>query len=142
MRHSWQWVWSQIVAGVVDAGYDDITPAHIGMFRHPTLDGQRPTELAAQLHVTKQSVNDLLGHLERYGYTTRQPDTSDGRGRVVRLTAKGRRLEELIRHHAEAADQRIAEVLGERRSAQLRQALEELSTKLTSESPSSKEAAR
>jgi DNA-binding MarR family transcriptional regulator len=57
------------------------------------------------------------------------------------LTAKGRRLEELIRHHAEAADQRIAEVLGERRSAQLRQALEELSTKLTSER-SSKEAAR
>ena len=82
MRHSWQWVWQQIVTGVLAAGYDDITAAHIGMFRHPSLDGQRPTQLADQLQITKQSVNDLLGHLEHAGYITRQPDPADRRARV------------------------------------------------------------
>src|SRR3954454_23554528 len=100
MRHSWQWVWKQIVSGVVAAGYDDITAAHIGMFRHPTLDGQRPTELADQLQITKQSVNDLLGPLEDAGYITRNPDSTDRRARVVRLTSKGQGLEQTIRDHA------------------------------------------
>jgi DNA-binding MarR family transcriptional regulator len=103
MRHSWQWVWDQIVAGVLAAGYDDVTAAHIRMFRYPSLDGQRPTELADQLQITKQSVNDLLGHLERAGYITRQP---------------------------EAADQQIAELLGARAYTQLRDALEELSSRI------------
>jgi DNA-binding MarR family transcriptional regulator len=128
MRHSWQWVWDQIVAGVLAAGYDDVTAAHIRMFRYPSLDGQRPTELADQLQITKQSVNDLLGHLERAGYITRQPEAADRRARVVRLTAKGQRLEQTIRDRAQAADQQIAELLGARVSTQLRDALEELSS--------------
>ena len=127
MRHSWQWIWQQIVAGVIATGYDDVTAAHIGMFRYPSLDGQRPTQLADQLQITKQSVNDLLGHLERTGYVTRQADPGDKRARVVRLTAKGQRLEQTIRNHAEAADQRIAELLGTRRYIELCDTLEELS---------------
>jgi DNA-binding MarR family transcriptional regulator len=135
MRHSWQWIWQQIVAGVVAAGYDDVTAAHIGLFRYPTLDGQRPTQLADQLQITKQSVNDLLGHLERAGYITRQPEPADRRARVVRLTAKGQRLEQTIRDHAQAADQLIAELLGTRRYTQLCDALEELSGHLATHDP-------
>jgi DNA-binding MarR family transcriptional regulator len=130
MRHGWQWIWQQIVAGVAAAGYDDVTAAHIGMFRHPTLDGQRPTQLADQLQITKQSVNDLLGHLEHAGYITRQPDPADRRARIIRLTAKGKRLEQTIRDQAQAADQQIAELLGTQRYAQLCIALEELSDRL------------
>jgi len=130
MRHSWQWVWKQIVSGVLAAGYDDITAAHIGMFRHPSLDGQRPSELADQLQITKQSVNDLLGHLEGAGYITRQPDARDRRARVVRLTPKGRRLERTIRDHAQRADQQIAQLLGNRRYSELRDTLQQLSSHL------------
>ena len=129
-RHAWQWIWQQIVAGVVAAGYDDVTAAHIGMFRHPTLDGQRPTQLADQLQITKQSVNDLLSHLENAGYLTRQPDPTDRRARVIRLTAKGKRLEQTVRDNAQAADEQIAELLGTRRYTQLCAALEELSDRL------------
>jgi len=85
MRHSWQWVWKQIVSGVLAAGYDDITAAHIGMFRHPSLEGQRPSELADQLQITKQSVNDLLGHLEGAGYIN-----STGIAVIVGLLARAR----------------------------------------------------
>jgi DNA-binding MarR family transcriptional regulator len=128
LRVVWQWVRDQIYSGVVEAGYDDLNPAHVALFRHPTLDGLRPTELAAQLQITKQSVNDLVGHLEARGYVVRKADPADGRARVVRLTAKGRRLEGTINAHAQGAEERIADMLGPRPFAQLRDALEQLSS--------------
>src|SRR6476620_2968160 len=86
MRMIWQWVWERNYAGVAAAGYTDITPAHVSMFRYPTLDWRRPTEIAEQLQISKQSVHELLTHLEGQGYLTREPDPTDGRARIVRLT--------------------------------------------------------
>jgi DNA-binding MarR family transcriptional regulator len=126
MRVTWQWVRDQISSGVIAAGYDDVTAAHVGLFRYPGLNGQRPTELADQMGITKQSVNDLLVHLEQHGYLVREPDLVDGRARVVRLTPKGRRLEKTVTRESRAAEVRIAEILGPRRFAYLREALEEL----------------
>ena len=51
LRVIWLWVREQIFAGAVAAGYDDLNPAHVGLFRYPTLDGLRPTELAHQLQI-------------------------------------------------------------------------------------------
>jgi DNA-binding MarR family transcriptional regulator len=132
-RVVWQWVRDQIYVGVVDAGYDDLNPAHVALFRHPSLDGLRPTELAMQLQITKQSVNDLVGHLEACGYVIRTADPADGRARVVRLTTRGRQLERTINAHARRAEQRIADTLGPRTFAQLRRALEQLSTSLVAQ---------
>ncbi len=123
LRPCWQWVRDEIFSGVLAAGYDDLTAAHVGVFRYPGLDRQRPSELAEQLRITRQSVNDLLGHLERCGYITRENDPADRRARVVRLTTKGRRLQSTIGDEAQAAEQRIAEWLGPRRFSQLRDAL-------------------
>jgi DNA-binding MarR family transcriptional regulator len=136
MRVCWQWVRDQIYAGVIAAGYDDLNPAHVDLIRYPTLGGLRPTKLADQVGITKQSVNDLLGHLEGHGYLVRVPDPADGRGRVIRLTAKGQRLERTINAQAQAAETQIADILGTRRFAQLQSALEELAdgfTELTGE---------
>jgi DNA-binding MarR family transcriptional regulator len=127
LRVVWQWVREQIFSGVLEAGYDDVNPAHVALFRYPGLDGRRPTELAAQLQITKQSVNDLVGHLEARGYLVRTPDPNDGRARVVRLTTKGHRLERIITRQAHQAELRIAEMLGPRPFTALRHALETLS---------------
>ena len=59
---------------MAEAGYDDLTPAQVGVFRYPGPDGYRPSEIATNLEVTKQSVNDLLGEVERKGYVTREAD--------------------------------------------------------------------
>ena len=126
LRIIWQWVREQIFSGVVEAGYDDLNPAHVGLFRFPTLDGLRPTELADQLQTTKQSINDLLRHLEQNGYLIRKVDPADGRGRIIRLTAQGKRLEKVINCQAKAAEQQIAEILGVGRFEQLRSELKEL----------------
>src|ERR1700683_3316906 len=90
----WQWVRDQLYAGVVAAGYDDLTSAHVGLRRDPGLEGLRPSHLADRRGIPKQSLNELLGHLKQHGYLLRVPDSADGRARVIRLTSKGRRLEE------------------------------------------------
>jgi DNA-binding MarR family transcriptional regulator len=125
LRPCWQWVWGHIFTGVAAAGYDDLNPAHVGLFRYPTLDRLRPTEVAKRMQITRQSVNDLLGDLEQRGYLTREPDPTDGRARIIRLTAKGRRLEHVINVQAREAELEIAEHLGPRRFAQLQAALTE-----------------
>jgi DNA-binding MarR family transcriptional regulator len=130
MRVVWHWVRDQIYAGVVAAGYDDLNAAHVALWRYPGIEGLRPSQLADQAGTTKQSVNDLLGHLERHGYLERVPDSADGRARVIRLTSKGRRLEHTIHAEARAAQLRIAEILGPRRFAQLHSSLELLTEEL------------
>ena len=131
LRVVWEWVRDQLYVGIVGAGYDDLNAAHIGLWRYPGLEGLRPSELADQVGITKQSVNDLLGHLEQHGYLLRVPDSADGRARVIRLTSKGRRLQQAIYAEAGAAQQRIAEILGPRRFAQLHSSLKLLAGSLT-----------
>src|SRR5579872_1927556 len=122
----WHWVRDQLYTGVVAAGYDDLNAAHVGLWRYPGLNGLRPSQVADQAGITKQSVNDLLGHLELHGYLERLPDSADGRARVIRLTSKGRRLERTIYAAAGAAQLRISEILGPSRFAQLHSSLEQL----------------
>ena len=96
LRLAWQNVRERIYAGVVASGYAHLNPAHVGLFRTEGFEGRRPTEIADQMQVTKQSVNDLLRDLERMGYVELQPDPSDARARLVRLTPLGRKLERVV----------------------------------------------
>ena len=125
-RLVWQWVRRQIHAEVAAAGYDDLNPAHVAIFRYPTPDGMRPSDLAEEMQITKQSVNDLLGHLERRGYLVRDPDPVDSRSRRIRLTDRGHEVEELVWRAAEAAERTAGELLGEDRVRELRRTLVEL----------------
>jgi DNA-binding MarR family transcriptional regulator len=130
LRGVWQWVRDQLYSGVIAAGFDDLNPAHVGLWRYPGLEGVRPSQLADWVGITKQSVNDLIGHLEGHGYLVRVPDSADGRARVIRLTPKGRRLEQTIYAAAGDAQLRIAEILGPPRFAQLHSSLELLTEQL------------
>ncbi len=124
MLVGWQWVRERVFEGVRAAGYDDLNPAHVGLVRYPTLDGLRPIDIATRMQITKQSVHDLLGHMEQRGYLVREDDPRDRRARVVRLTDKGQQLEREVRAQAGAAEAQIAGLLGDRRFRQLRDALQ------------------
>ena len=123
MRVVWQWVWELNMQAAAHAGYDDVTPAHVSLFRYPGLDGHRLTDIAQRMQITKQSVHELIGHLEQLGYLVREPDPTNRRARLVRLTDKGHGLQETIRRQAHDADRRIAEMLGTRRYTEFRKAL-------------------
>jgi DNA-binding MarR family transcriptional regulator len=129
-RVVWQWVRQEIHAGVVAAGYDDLNPAHVTVFRNPGPDGMRPSELAEDMQITKQSVNELLGYLERRGYLVREPDPTDSRGRLIKLTALGLRLQETVWQAAEDAEHKATAVIGQDRMHDLRTSLTDLATTL------------
>ena len=113
LRLAWERVRERIFAGVREEGYSDLNPAHVALFRYEGLDGRRPTQLAEAMQITKQSVNDLLRHLERRGYVECRPDPGDKRARLVHLTGRGRRLDATVRTHARAAERELARELGE-----------------------------
>ena len=125
LRAAWKGVRDHIDEAVKAAGYVDITRAHVSLFRHPTLDGMRPTDLAGEMQVSKQAVNDLLGDLERRGYIRRDVDPADRRGRLIRLTAKGTKLEDTVRLAARDAERQLERELGPDRFRSFREALVE-----------------
>ncbi len=130
MRTTVNWFIDHIYTHVVAAGFDDLGRAQVGLFRYPTAEGLRPSELADRLQVSKQSVNDLLRDLEARGYLVLETDPGDGRARVVRLTDRGRALEDAAYEGAASAQQSIAQRLGRRRFAQLHDALREVSDRI------------
>ena len=126
MRIGLQWVRDYVYASVVAAGFEDLGHFHVGMFQYPTAEGMRPTALAESLQITKQSVNDLLRDMEAKGYLTLVPDPTDGRARIIRLTAAGHELEQATHEAARAASEAFEQVLGARRYAALYAALDEV----------------
>jgi DNA-binding MarR family transcriptional regulator len=80
----------EVMLSLHDAGFDDVLPAHLGVFQHPGPDGLRPGVLAQRTAASKQAMNHLLHQLESAGYIYREPHPDDRRIRVVRLTERGR----------------------------------------------------
>src|SRR5262249_5742648 len=96
------------------------------VLRYPSPDGARPSELAARLGISKQSLNYLLGELERLGYHERRPDPDGLRAKRIVVTRRGRSAAKVIRADVPELAQEGAEQLGGRRFAQLRSLLVEL----------------
>jgi DNA-binding MarR family transcriptional regulator len=84
---------------------------------------------------SKQSVHELIGHLEQLGYLVREPDPTNRRARLVRLTPKGQGLQEGIRRRAQDAERHIVDILGVRRFKQLKEALAILVDEITATTP-------
>jgi DNA-binding MarR family transcriptional regulator len=126
LRLAWQAVRERIYEGVLEAGYTDLSRAHVLLFRWPTIDGLRPSELAARNQLSRQAINDLLRDLEKRGYLERTLDPTDGRARIVRLTERGWDLTQVISDMSFATESEWAQVIGERRYGEFRSALWEL----------------
>ncbi len=107
-------------------GFDDLDGAHLTVLQYPGPDGMRPSALAAQLRISKQALNYLLGQLERFGYLERHPDPDDPRSRRIALTARGRSLVPVIRYAVREVEADWARELGPDRFTELRALLLEL----------------
>src|SRR5215207_846477 len=126
LRLAWHAVRDRLSERVLAAGYTDLSRAHVLLFRWPTIDGLRPSELATRNQLSRQSINDLLSDLEKRGYLERTPDPTDGRARIVRLTERGWDLTQVISDMSFASEREWAQVIGESRYEEFRSALFEL----------------
>jgi len=127
LRLAWERVRQDIDAGVRAAGYDDLNPAHLAPFRFNGPDGQRPSRIAEQMGITKQSVNDLLRHLENTGYLNLVPDPEDSRARLVRLTPRGRQLHAVLWTQARGVEERLRDAIGKEPFEQFKATLRAIS---------------
>jgi DNA-binding MarR family transcriptional regulator len=89
LRSPFQEVVRRVSAGLAEAGFTDLRPAHTAVFQHIDADGSRLTDLAERAQITKQSMGYLVDYLEQHGYLERRPDPSDRRASLVCLTERG-----------------------------------------------------
>ncbi len=115
-----------MLEGLHKNGFDDFDAAYLAVFRYPGPQGARPTDLAAQLGVSKQALNYLLRELERLGYLEREPHPDDLRSKRITLTERGVAAVRVIRESVAEAEAVWREQLGATRFAQLRELLVEL----------------
>jgi DNA-binding MarR family transcriptional regulator len=116
---------SQLVEALEERGWSDVRPGHLAVFLHvDRRSGTRLTELARRGRVTKQAMMLLVDELESRGFVRRVDDPSDGRAKVVRLTARGRRAVADARRAVQATEVRLRRELGDRRVDALRESLE------------------
>jgi DNA-binding MarR family transcriptional regulator len=115
---------------LAEHGHPDVRPPHGNVFQYLDDDGTRVSALAQRAQVTKQSMAELVAHLERHGYVERVPDPTDRRAKLVRATPRGREVYAIARDVVAELEQRWTRQLGKAKMAQLRRLLEELNAQL------------
>lgn len=113
----------RIFRAVHDAGFDDLTIAQSRLMMGLDPEGTRLTVLAERAQIAKQTATALVDKLERAGYVERVPDPSDGRARLVCLTARAQEVLPVARAEEERIEAEWSAHLGPELTAQLRMAL-------------------
>jgi DNA-binding MarR family transcriptional regulator len=113
-----------------ERGHPDVRPPHGRVMQFLDDEGTRVSVLAERAEMTKQSMGELVAHLERLGYVERAPDPSDRRAKLVRATPRGKELYAIAREVVAEIEQEWAERIGKANMRQLRQLLEELNAAL------------
>ena len=129
LREPFQEMTEHIHARLAEQGHPQIRVAHGNVFQFLDDDGTRVSDLAARAQMTKQSMGELVAHLETHGYVERVPDPSDGRAKLVRPTASGQAVYPLAVQAIAEVEARWAERIGELKLRRLRRLLEELSAR-------------
>src|SRR5437868_11302144 len=126
LRDPFQEVVRRVSAGLADAGFDDLRPAHTAVFQHIEAGGSRLTDLAERAQITKQSMGYLVDYLEQRGYLERRPDPSDRRAALISLTDRGWEQVRAALRIIATIEEEWASGLGQPRMQQLRELLGDL----------------
>jgi DNA-binding MarR family transcriptional regulator len=121
--------WNELLQeGFGEAGYPEVRASY-GSVLIPLLeeDGLRMGEIARRARLSKQTITTMVRLCERDGLVERRSDTDDGRATRVHLTAKARRFQPAAERVLARLERDARSSLGERRLAELRRSLKELS---------------
>lgn len=113
-----------------ERGHPDIRPPHGNVMQFLDDRGTRVSVLAERAQMTKQSMAELVVHLERLGYVERVPDPTDRRAKLVRATWRGKQLYAIARDVVAEIEADWTRRLGKTKMRQLRELLEELNAGL------------
>lgn len=107
-------------ARLAERGHSAVRPAHGAVLELLDDAGTTVSVLAERARMTKQSMAELVRHLEAHGYVVRVADPEDGRARLVQATDRGDEVLAIARETVAATEQLLIEALGPRRMSRLR----------------------
>ena len=119
-----------LAARIAAAGHEHVRAPHGLVLQYLDDAGTRVGVLAERAQITKQSMAELVAHLERHGYVERVPDPADGRAKLVRATARGGEVYVIARRTIRDYERYLEERLGAGGVRRLRGLLEELNAAL------------
>ena len=109
-----------------ERGHPEVRAPHGNVLQYLDDAGTRVSVLAQRAQITKQSMAELVAHLERHGYVRRVPDPDDRRAKLVRATARGGQVYAIAREFVAQLEEEWTRGLGREKMEQLRALLEEL----------------
>lgn len=115
----------EIAARLQAAGFDEIRAAHGKVFENLG-EGCTVSELADRAQVTKQSMAELVAHLEKHKYLVRAPSPTDRRAKTVQLTARGKQAVRAAQTILDEIHSEWLAALGQKRFTQLTNDLNEM----------------
>lgn len=126
LRRPYQILAERVYGELARRGYADVRLAHGAVFRSIVPEGSRITEMAERAQMTKQSMGALVEYLRERGYVELQPDPSDGRAKLVHLTARGEVLQTSAVEISREVEREVESLIGEQNHRRLRELLEKL----------------
>jgi DNA-binding MarR family transcriptional regulator len=103
-----------VTRGMHARGFAGIRLVHIALIRNVDENGTRISEIARRAGMTKQATGQLVAEFVDLGYIRLVPDPADGRAKIARYTAKGKRLLVAIVASIEATEDAVSAAIGTR----------------------------
>ncbi len=113
----------RIIKELNAAGFEELRVPHMAVLQFPGPDGVRPGTLAERAGMSKQAMNQLLRSLEGLGYIVRSDAPEERRGRIIRLTKRGRAAYSKVHDILRDVEREWNSELGPGRFAQLKELL-------------------
>lgn len=135
LRQPYEQMSTWLYAEMARRGHDDVRPAYSAVLRNLPDGGARVSELAVRAGMAKQSMGYLVEQMAGAGLVEVVPDAQDRRANTVRLTPRGSEVVHLALELSRQYEAHFGELLGERKMAQLRALLQELTDKLAPDAP-------
>jgi len=95
-----------------ERGFAGIRLVHIALIRNVDENGTRITDIARRAGMTKQATGQLVAEFVELGYIRVVNDPTDGRVKIARYTAKGKRLLIAIVASIEQTEDAVAAAIG------------------------------
>ena len=108
------------------SGYADLAQFQAELLSEIATHGERISAIAKKLGMSKQAAGETVGQLEKMGFLTKIPDTTDSRATLVELTPQGQQFIEKVRGIKKELDRDYIAHLGDHDFDTLRKILEKL----------------
>ena len=121
-----QAVAQQLLAGLKERGYDDVSMAELRLMQQLCLSGARITELAERMKLSKQAIGQLIDSLEKKGLVVRSPDPEDRRAKTISYTTQGYQFIADVIDATLVVEQTISQLTGSENYQRLKSSLQQI----------------